>query len=84
MLEWWQGWKFKGAKKIFWELIPPAIIWSVWRVRNDVLFEGKQVDWVTLLDLSKWRMVFWGKIKNDATYLSFEALLNLQVLGDGL
>ena len=84
MFEWWQGWRFKGVKKIFWELIPPAILWSIWRVRNDVLFEGKQVDWVALLDLIKWRIAFWAKTKNFACHLSFDGLFNLQVLGEGL
>ena len=34
--------------------------------RNDIYFEGKQVNWAELLDLIKWRIVFWARTEEVA------------------
>ncbi|KAL7180992.1 hypothetical protein ACSBR1_039952 [Camellia fascicularis] len=44
LLEWWQSWKYKKAKKVLWEVIPFAVLWSVWGLRNKCVFEHAQPD----------------------------------------
>ncbi|CAL5414383.1 unnamed protein product [Camellia sinensis] len=67
LLELWQSWKFKKAKKIVWEVIPVAVLWSVWNLRNkyECVFSDEQPNSDDLVDLIKFRVVFWAKTKSD-------------------
>ncbi|KAL7243492.1 hypothetical protein ACSBR1_015814 [Camellia fascicularis] len=41
LLEWWKRWKFRRKRKIVWEIIPFAALLSIWRLRNQCIFESR-------------------------------------------
>lgn len=61
---WWRGWKFKKVKRVLWELSSLAVIWSVWKVRNEVIFKGVVPKWEVLGDTPtiKFRLACWVKV----------------------
>ena len=63
LLEWWKGWKFKRRKKALWQAIPAGLWWSVWRMRNNIIFNNKGASWEELFELIKLRVIFWVKAK---------------------
>ena len=62
--------------RIIWNLIPPTIFWYIWKWRNDFLFNGKLIDWDSVGDTVKSKIVIWAKLYpkfendsfNDLTY----------------
>ncbi|KAL4304595.1 hypothetical protein GQ457_10G009920 [Hibiscus cannabinus] len=51
------------------------VIWTVWLFRNDVIFKGKDVDWIQVDFLVKFRIASWllAKFPNDS--ISVESLM---------
>ncbi|XVE65734.1 hypothetical protein DITRI_Ditri08aG0023100 [Diplodiscus trichospermus] len=41
-----------------------AIIWSLWLMRNEIIFQGKSLDVNRVIDLSKLRWAKWGKTRS--------------------
>ena len=70
LLEWWKGMNYRKAKKTVWDVIPFAILWSVWLCRNDAVFSGVLPSWGELVDLVKWRVAFWAKQGKGIQHLS--------------
>lgn len=46
-----------------WKAIPLAVFWSVWKHRNDVIFNMVQPNMEELCDLIKVRVAMWMKAK---------------------
>ena len=44
---------------VVWKLIPLAVMWSVWKWRNDALFDGKYPCWENALDVIISRIAVW-------------------------
>lgn len=63
LLQWWSGWKFKKWEMQMRKVIPLAVFWSVWKHRNDVIFNLVQPDMEELCDLIKVRVAMWMKEK---------------------
>lgn len=40
LLVWWKNWNLKPAKKIIWDCIPLAIMWTIWTKRNALVFDN--------------------------------------------
>lgn len=59
LLQWWVGWKFRKKEGRVWRVLPAAVIWSIWKCRNDCLFFGIQPNLVELSDLIKVRVALW-------------------------
>lgn len=45
LLIWWKDWKLKGKKKMIWEFIPFAVLWTIWNQRNQCVFEEVSLNW---------------------------------------
>lgn len=52
----WIGTKMKKKMLAVWKALPIAVLWSVWRSRNDCVFNKVQPDWIALEDLIKDRV----------------------------
>lgn len=41
---WWMGWRYKREEKQLWKALPIVVLWSVWKHRNECVFNGAQPD----------------------------------------
>ncbi|PSS35998.1 3-methyl-2-oxobutanoate hydroxymethyltransferase [Actinidia chinensis var. chinensis] len=58
----WSGGVVNGyvqLKKFCWEVLFYAVFWTLWKVRNEVIFKGGNLDLHAVVELLKWRCVFW-------------------------
>ena len=58
----WLGrkWRNNTFKKV-WNASFFAIAWSLWLMRNEVIFQKKTVDLEDICSLIRWRVTFWAK-----------------------
>ncbi|KAI8537901.1 hypothetical protein RHMOL_Rhmol09G0060000 [Rhododendron molle] len=61
----WLSYKQKPKVKVIWDCIPFAVLWSLWKMRNEHLFQNKALNWEEGVDLIKLRIAFWVKSKGD-------------------
>lgn len=75
LFNWWKGWKMKKKKMMIWEAIPMAVLWTIWNVRNKLVFENEAPDWVRTTDMIKSRVAFWVKSKEGGAEFSMDDFL---------
>ncbi|CAL5330043.1 unnamed protein product [Camellia sinensis] len=79
LLQWWFGCKMKKLEKKIWAVIPLAILWSIWKHRNDCVFSDIQPNWEELCDIVKVRVAMWIKASPmDAVFSVNDLVFNLQ------
>lgn len=72
---WWQSWKFRKIKKELWELSFFAVLWSIWKVRNDLIFRGAVPKWEDMGDIIKHRISHWFKAAHGSKNVSSNDIL---------
>lgn len=53
--------KLKKKEKKIWRVIPLAVMWSVWKCRNECVFRKSIPNLEELCELIKYRIAFWLK-----------------------
>ncbi|KAL7195976.1 hypothetical protein ACSBR1_036079 [Camellia fascicularis] len=76
LLNWWAGFKFKKVVQKMWKSIHFAVMWSIWKVRNECLFHGKTVEGLELSELVKVRVALWSKHSTRDLQYSVEDIVN--------
>lgn len=61
LMHWWSGMKWRKTELEIWKVVPLAMLWSVWRLRNNCLFKEGHVDLEGLGELVKVRIALWVK-----------------------
>lgn len=72
MEEWWFSTKIVNLEKQIWDASLFAIVWSIWKVRNDAVFRNFNQEWSEVCDLVKTRIAFWIKSKHSIKEYSVE------------
>lgn len=75
LLLWWKCNKLNKDKKLIWEVIPLAILWTIWNARNALVFESTAPQWDNITDLIKVRVALWVKSKMGGNNFSIEDFL---------
>ncbi|CAL5340992.1 unnamed protein product [Camellia sinensis] len=59
VLHWWEGVKLSKKEKLLWKVIPPAVFWSLWKLRNECIFQAAKPHLEDLCELVKIRVALW-------------------------
>ncbi|KAE8682024.1 Serine/threonine-protein kinase CTR1 [Hibiscus syriacus] len=62
--------------------IPGVFIWTIWKVRNAIVFEGKKLDQIALFFLARFRLASWFLAKFKDSSISKDFLICDPSLGD--
>ncbi|GMI85885.1 hypothetical protein like AT4G29090 [Hibiscus trionum] len=67
-----------------WRFIPAVIMWSLWLMRNDLIFRDGKLDVFNLFFLTRFRVITWFKAKFPDIRASFEDLMANPSIVDNL
>ncbi|KAE8661318.1 H(+)-ATPase 4 isoform 1 [Hibiscus syriacus] len=70
------------ARSSVWGFIPRAVMWSIWKMRNDIVFNNGKLDCALLSFLSRYRVAAWFSSKFPKLLVYFDSLVEDLVLGD--
>ena len=59
VLHWWEGVKLSKKEKLLWKVIPSAVFWSLWKLRNECIFQAAKPHLEDLCELVKIRVALW-------------------------
>lgn len=79
LLIWWKDWKLNKKKKMIWDFIPMAVMWSIWNLRNSCRFDHGVPIWRDVKERIKLRVAFWIRTKESwKDYSIDDFLFNLK------
>ena len=79
LFDWWIGTKIRKKELQIWKALPLAVLWSIWKLRNDCVFNSAQPNSLQLCELTKIRVAIWLKshsIGNSCSYSIHDFIFN--------
>lgn len=77
LLQWWEGTRFKKSERKIWKVLPLVALWSIWKYRNECLFNGIQPRSGELKESIIIKLAIWMKASfKDYQYSITDFLLN--------
>ncbi|KAE8663830.1 Serine/threonine-protein kinase Nek2 [Hibiscus syriacus] len=76
------SWGILVPKFIIWNFIPGAVLWSVWKCQNQVVFENQSLDLKHLFFISRYRVAVWFPAKFPNFPVLFYCLVGDSKLAD--
>ncbi|KAI8555421.1 hypothetical protein RHMOL_Rhmol05G0173500 [Rhododendron molle] len=72
MASWWFDTSFRNLEKHIWEACFFVTIWSIWIMRSRLIFQNVMIGLEEVVDLIKYRVSMWVKVKFDIKVYSIE------------
>ncbi|KAL4332611.1 hypothetical protein GQ457_07G003380 [Hibiscus cannabinus] len=80
----WHEASVSGSADSIWHFVPFAIIWTIWLLRNDIIFADGLLDSAQLSFLVRTRIALWFKVKFPDSLCFVDDLIADPSVGDGL
>ncbi|KAK8492985.1 hypothetical protein V6N11_061977 [Hibiscus sabdariffa] len=80
----WHEASVSSSADSIWHFVPFAIIWTIWLLRNDIIFADSQLDSAQLSFLVRTRIAFWFKAEFPDSLCFVDDLIADPSVGDGL
>ncbi|XP_028059454.1 uncharacterized protein LOC114263152 [Camellia sinensis] len=77
LLDWWAGCRHTKMVKKIWSVVPLAILWSIWKQRNDCVFNGVQRSLDALCENIKVIIAVWVKSAFTLDYFVYDLIRDL-------
>ena len=74
LVQWWREVKVGKPGRFIWNTIPFAIFSTIWKVRNEIKFEGTQHNWEYVKDQCILRAIVWAKCYSKLSMYSINDL----------
>ncbi|KAE8692137.1 Nuclear transport factor 2 family protein with RNA binding domain [Hibiscus syriacus] len=86
----WQGnaqsfilaWEDMVPYSSIWSFIPGVVLWTIWKYRNVIVFEGGRSDQIDLFFMARFRLATWFLAKFKDVSISKDSLISDPFLGD--
>ncbi|XP_038998009.1 uncharacterized protein LOC120123085 [Hibiscus syriacus] len=76
------AWEDLNFGSTIWNFIPVVVMWTVWKARNDIVFDRGKLDQTNLFFLARVRLASWFLAKFADSVISLDSLINDPCLGD--
>ncbi|KAE8707039.1 hypothetical protein F3Y22_tig00110387pilonHSYRG00678 [Hibiscus syriacus] len=76
------AWDELVPRSFIWKFIPRAVLWSVWKCRNEVIFQQGNVDSALLFFITRFRIVSWFGTSFKDVHIPFDSLIGDLKLAD--
>lgn len=70
VLIWWDGAKVRKSERALWKSVPLAVLWSIWKLRNECKFKHSNPSLVEVIELIKIRVAIWAKSSHNLAQFS--------------
>ncbi|KAE8659133.1 Mannose-P-dolichol utilization defect 1 protein [Hibiscus syriacus] len=84
LMDFFMAWDDLVPRSHIWKFIPRAVLWSVWKCRNEVIFQNGKVDPVLLFFITRFRTVSWFETSVKDVHFHFDSLMGDLKLADQL
>ncbi|GFY82595.1 hypothetical protein Acr_02g0008350 [Actinidia rufa] len=75
LFHWWSVWLWQPRVKVLLDPILLAVVWAVWNVRNQKVFDNKLVDWLEAIELIIAHVAFWVSSSKDGRDLTMDDII---------